>query len=103
MPSNWNKRFQAVGNSAFTGNIVYPAMATALRRGDATASTDTGHAGPSASFALGHPEKVVDFGWRAVHEMTTTSKQIIAAYYDAAATFSVLRNVRCILPEAVRD
>src|SRR5204862_140444 len=44
--------------------------------------------GGSASFALGHPEKVIDFGWRAVHEMTVTSKKIIAAYYDAAPKFS---------------
>src|SRR5258705_1280908 len=63
-------------------------MITALGRGYATSSTDTGHTGGSASFALGHPEKVIDFGWRAVHEMTVTSKKIIAAYYDAAPKFS---------------
>ena len=68
--SDWNGKFQAVGNGAFSGAIAYPAMATALGRGYATSSTDTGHAGGSASFALGHPEKVIDFGWRAVHEMT---------------------------------
>ena len=39
-------------------------MADALRRGYATSSTDTGHAGGSASFALGHPEKLIDFGYR---------------------------------------
>jgi feruloyl esterase len=89
MPAaNWNGKFQAVGNGAFTGAIVYGAMMTALGRGYATASTDTGHAGGSGSFALGHPEKVVDFGWRAVHEMTVTSKKIIAAYYTAGPQFS---------------
>ena len=60
--SDWNGKFQAVGNGAWSGAIAYPAMATALRRGYATASTDTGHAGGSASFALGHPEKLIDFG-----------------------------------------
>src|SRR5262249_62256204 len=64
----WNGKFQEVGNGAFNGSIAYPAMAAALRRGYATASTDTGHTGNSASFGLGHPEKVIDFGWRAVHE-----------------------------------
>ena len=54
-------------------------MMTALARGYATSSTDTGHTGGSASFALGHPEKVIDFGWRAVHEMTVASKKIIAS------------------------
>jgi len=86
--TNWNGKFQAVGNGAFNGTIAYGAMITALGRGYATSSTDTGHTGGSASFALGHPEKVIDFGWRAVHEMTVTSKKIIAAYYDAAPKFS---------------
>ena len=85
MPAaNWNRKFQAVGNGAFNGTIGYAAMTTALGRGYATAATDTGHVGGGASFALGHPEKVIDFAWRAVHEMTETSKTIIAAYYDAA-------------------
>ncbi len=89
MPTiNWNGKFQAVGNGAFSGTIAYAAMMTALGRGYATSSTDTGHTGGSASFALGHPEKVVDFGWRAVHEMTVTSKKIIATFYDASPKFS---------------
>jgi feruloyl esterase len=89
MPAaNWNGNFQAVGNGAFNGTIAYAAMLNALGRGYATSSTDTGHVGGSASFALGHPEKVIDFGWRAVHEMTVTSKKIIAAHYDAAPKFS---------------
>ena len=79
--ANWNGKFMAVGNGAFNGSINQQAMAAALKRGYATASTDTGHVGGGASFALGQPEKVVDFGWRAVHEMTVASKQIIAAHY----------------------
>src|SRR5262245_4966089 len=54
---------------------------SSLTRGYAATSTDTGHTGGSASFALGQPEKVVDFGWRAVHEMTAAAKKIVAAYY----------------------
>ncbi len=86
--SGWNGKFQAVGNGAFSGAIAYPAMMTALARGYATSSTDTGHVGNNASFALGHPEKAIDFGWRAVHEMTTAAKKIIATYYDGGAKFS---------------
>ena len=63
-------------------------MASGLERGYATASTDTGHEGGSASFALGHPEKVIDFGWRAVHEMTVTAKQVIAAFYGSGPEYS---------------
>ena len=40
--ANWNGKFQAVGNGAWTGAIGYAAMADALRRGYATSSTDTG-------------------------------------------------------------
>jgi feruloyl esterase len=63
-------------------------MSAALSRGYATASTDTGHTGGGAAWALGHPEKVIDFGWRSVHEMTLLSKQIVAAYYDRPARYA---------------
>jgi feruloyl esterase len=79
--SDWNGKFQAVGNGGWSGAIVYPSLVRALAHGYATASTDTGHSGGSGSFALGHPEKLVDFGYRAVHEMTVQAKAIIAAYY----------------------
>lgn len=85
LPSdNWNGNFQAVGNGGWAGSISLAAMAQALQQGYATASTDTGHKSadsPGAEFALGHPEKVVDFGWRAVHEMTVESKAIIDKFY----------------------
>src|SRR5207244_7930001 len=74
-------KFQAVGNGGWSGAIAYPYLSRALARGYATASTDTGHSGSSGSFALGHPEKLIDFGYRAVHEMTVKAKAIIAAYY----------------------
>lgn len=82
---DWNGKFQGVGNGGWTGSIATPALATALRRGYAVASTDTGHVGGSASFALGHPEKLIDFGYRAIHEMTLKGKALTTAYYDATA------------------
>ena len=86
--AGWNQKYLAVGNGAFNGSVNTNAMAVALARGYATSSTDTGHSGGSASFALGHPEKVVDFGWRAVHEMTVAAKQIVRSYYAAPPRFS---------------
>jgi feruloyl esterase len=79
--SGWNGKFQAVGNGGWAGVISYSAMAEALEHGYATTSTDTGHVGARGSFALGHPEKLIDFGHRAVHEMTVKAKAIIAAFY----------------------
>ena len=84
----WNGKFQGVGNGGFAGSISYPAMAEALRRGYATSSTDTGHSTAGAVFALGHPEKLIDFGYRSIHEMTLAAKSIVDAYYGRAARFS---------------
>ncbi|MGB7218324.1 MAG: tannase/feruloyl esterase family alpha/beta hydrolase [Vicinamibacterales bacterium] len=86
--ANWNGKFQAVGNGAWNGTIGYAAMADALRRGYATSSTDTGHVGNTASFALGHPEKLIDFAYRSEHEMTVRAKAIVNAFYGRAPTYS---------------
>jgi feruloyl esterase len=73
----WNGKFQGVGNGGYQGSISYAAMANALRRGYATASTDTGHTGDDVKFGQNHPEKVIDYGWRAIHVMTDTAKLIV--------------------------
>jgi len=86
--ADWNGKFQAVGNGGLAGTISYGWLASALQEGYATASTDTGHADPNASFAIGHPEKVIDFAYRAVHEMAVKSKAIIAMFYGRAPRFS---------------
>src|ERR1700722_11363442 len=58
---NWNGKLQAVGNGGWSGSINDNGMMAAARAGYASASTDTGHSGGSASFALGHPEKLIDY------------------------------------------
>ncbi len=84
----WNRKYQAVGNGGWAGVISYSALAEALRGGYAASSTDTGHGGGSGSFALGHPEKLIDFGWRSEHEMAVKSKAIIQAFYGAPPRLS---------------
>src|SRR5215475_10628128 len=86
--SGWNGKFQFVGGGGWAGIISFPAMANALQEGYATASTDTGHKGGNALFAIDHPEKVVDFAYRAVHETTVQTKALIARYYDRPARLS---------------
>jgi len=82
MPTaGWNGRFEGIGNGGFAGSISQPSLAAAVGRGYATASTDTGHTTSDASWALGHPEKIVDYGHRGVHEMTEKAKSIIGAFY----------------------
>ena len=86
--SGWNGKFQQVGNGAFAGSIQYGALGEALRRGYAAASTDTGHTGPGAEWALGHPEKIIDFGYRAVHETAVHGKTAISNFYGMAPTLA---------------
>ena len=86
--SSWNSKYQAVGNGGWAGTISYPAMASALERGYATSSTDTGHTVPSASFALGHPEKLIDYAYRSEHEMAVAAKAIVNAFFGSAPKLS---------------
>jgi feruloyl esterase len=79
--ANWNRKYEAVGNGGWAGSLSYSAMAAALLNGYATSSTDTGHPGGGGSFALGHPEKLIDFAWRSEHEMTVKAKAVIKAFY----------------------
>ena len=80
-PHAWNGKYEGTGNGGWGGSIDQNALATAVRGGYAASSSDTGHKGGSAKFAMGHPEKLIDFGYRAIHEMTVASKLLIETYY----------------------
>jgi len=83
--SGWNGKYVGIGNGIWAGTISFGELGAALARGYAVAATDTGHVGNglTAEFAIGHPEKLVDFGHRAVHETAVTAKRVIAAYYGS--------------------
>lgn len=105
---NWNGKFMGVGNGGFAGSIQGLAndMPQALRLGYATAGTDTGHQDSGGSWAIGHPEKMIDFAYRSTHEMTLKSKQIISAFYDPGLEYSYFKGCstggRMALMEAQR-
>ena len=86
--AGWNGKLQSVGNGGWSGAINYGGLASAVRRGYASASTDTGHSGGSAEFAFGHPEKLIDFAYRSEHEMTVKAKAVIAAFYGSGPKLS---------------
>jgi feruloyl esterase len=89
MPATgWNNKLLAVGNGGWAGSISYNAMAAPLAAGYAVTSTDTGHAGGAATFVVGHPEKVIDFAYRAVHEMTVAAKAITSEFYGGGPRLS---------------
>jgi len=87
MPAaGWNGKFLGVGNGGFAGSIGLRELAAAVTHGYASAATDTGHkAGATdAAWALDHPQKVIDFGYRAIHETADKAKAIIAAFYGGS-------------------
>jgi hypothetical protein len=82
--ADWNGKYRGQGNGGFAGVIDFPAMGEGVKLGYSTGGTDTGHTTVDAAWALGHPEKVIDFGYRGVHEMTAKSKAIVDAFYGRA-------------------
>jgi feruloyl esterase len=81
--AEWNGRLWGVGNGNFAGYMPYKSLGAQLAEGYAAVGTDTGHeAGPTdANWAIGHPEKLADYGYRAVHEMTVRAKRIVTEFY----------------------
>lgn len=86
--SGWNGRFQGVGNGGLAGTISFPAMAAALRRGYATASTDTGHTATEPREWLQNRERLIDYSYRGLHLTTAAAKSIIDAYYGRNPAYS---------------
>jgi len=74
---SWNGKLLGTGNGGFSGAIGYSAMADALARGYATTGTDTGHVGDQMEFGRGHPEKIVDWAYRAVHVTSQAARLIL--------------------------
>ncbi|PYN30047.1 MAG: tannase/feruloyl esterase family alpha/beta hydrolase [Candidatus Rokuibacteriota bacterium] len=91
--SGWNLRFEGTGNGGYAGNIALdvPEMIAALNAGRAVAATDMGTA-PSTNndgdALVGHPEKWLDFGYRATHLMTVAAKQIVSTFYGQGPRYS---------------
>lgn len=82
----WNGKYLGVGDFGWAGHIQYDGMLLGLENGYAVAGTDTGHDSslPDGKFALGHPDKMIDYGWRAIHLMTLNAKSIVQAFYKTA-------------------
>ncbi len=94
--SSWNGKYQQEGSGGSSGSIGQGSMVEPLEAGYATLATDNGHVtapdapggGSDNSFALGHPEKMVDFAWRAVHVSSIAAKDAIEKFYGKKASES---------------
>src|SRR5262249_55831730 len=83
--SGWNGKLLGIGNGGFAGQIDRIQLASSMKAGYAATATDTGHTGESptdARWAMGHPEKIIDYGHRGIHEMTRVAKIVVADYYS---------------------
>ena len=87
--AGWNGKFQGVGNGGWAGTLSHTSLAAAVAAGYAAAATDTGHSTTGASFALGNPEKLVDYAHRSLHEMAVHAKAIAAAHYGTAPSLAL--------------
>lgn len=81
----WNGKLQVVGNGGLAGTIGYAALATALRAGFATASTDTGHTASEPGTWMADRERLIDYSSRGLHLTTVDAKTVIQTYYATAA------------------
>lgn len=86
--ADWNGRLWGAGNGGFAGDMPYDDLGARLAEGYATVGTDTGHQGgpTDAAWAAGHPEKVIDYGYRAIHEVAVRAKTILSAFYGRNAS-----------------
>ena len=85
---DWSRRLHMVGNGAYSSRIYYAQMVARIRAGDVAVGTDTGHQGSELTFAIDHPERIVDFAHRAVHESVLAAKELAKAFYGNAPAFS---------------
>src|SRR5690348_2610467 len=105
--NNWNGRFLGTGGGGFQGVITYGELASGVIAGFASANSDLGtgvdscnplfcgsdgnHGNPLAiafgdpalpsTGLFGHPERIKDFGYRAIHLMTVRGKEIANAFF----------------------
>jgi hypothetical protein len=91
MPAKgWNGRLWSVGNGGLAGSIDKLQLTITLSRGYATSATDTGHSASDqdGSWALNHPEKLIDFGSRAIHETAVQAKALMLSFYGKPAAYA---------------
>lgn len=87
---DWAGVFHGNGNGGFAGTLQagYGGMLSGLRRGYATATTDTGTAPATmldGDALIGHPRKWKDWGRLSTHVMTVAGKAVARAFYGRAA------------------
>lgn len=105
LPQAWNERFLATGNGGFAGGINWLDMAVGVKYGFATISTDTGHNSTSGdiTWALNQPERLADWGFRAMHGSVELAKHIVQAYYECTPKYNYYSGCSTGGRQGIRD
>jgi Tannase and feruloyl esterase len=95
LPDQWNGRFLFQGGGGLNGNVALPLGAqaagdeSALARGFAVVSTDSGHKGAVFDGSFFRDQQAsLDFYYVAIGRVARLAKQMIASYYGRAADHS---------------
>lgn len=91
--TGWNGKMLALGNFGWAGQVMLAGMLAGVQEHYASISTDTGHdastpQGHLGMFAVGHPQKLIDYAYRADHLMTVDAKMVIKAAYGSMPAHS---------------
>src|SRR3546814_7251728 len=82
----WTGRLHMIGGGAYVSNISYEEMIPRLTDGEVAVGTDTGHSGTDLIFGWNHRDRIIDFGYRAVHERseehTSELQSLMRISYD---------------------
>ena len=82
--ADWTGRMKVNGTGGYAGATPYARLVQDIGDGFVTAGSNMGHdGGESASWTLGHPEKVTDWGLRAHYSVGTAAKALAAAYFGS--------------------
>jgi feruloyl esterase len=85
----WTGRMKVNGTGGYAGATPYARLAQDIGDGFVTAGSNMGHdGGESASWTLGHPEKVKDWGLRAHYSVATAAKKLAAVYFASPVKFA---------------
>ena len=81
-PQAWTGRLKVDGTGGYAGAVPFARLAQDIGDGFVTAGSNMGHdGGESASWTLGHPEKVKDWGLRAHYSVATAAKALAQALF----------------------
>ena len=92
LPDNkaaWTGRMKVNGTGGYAGATPYPRLAQDVGDGMVSAGSNMGHdGGESATWTLGHPEKVKDWGLRAHYSVATAAKTLATVYFGSPVQHS---------------